>query len=85
MPFTHCNTFLEMFLAADEMGDVDRDIGGKGAPVDVDPFPHLLGRALLAKVAGNGDGEAFEGLFARCGTVGLVAVSLLHRGGRLRE
>ena len=59
---THCHILLKVFLAADEMRDLGTDVVGDDASVDGDPVPDPVRGALLAEVAGDGDGAAFEGL-----------------------
>lgn len=76
---THCHTLLEVILAANKMRDLWRDVGCNGTPVGVDPSAHPVKRAFFSKVAGDGNGEAFERLLPDCGMAGLVTVSLLHR------
>ena len=75
---THGHALLEVFLATDKMRDRCRDIICKGASIDVYPFAHLFNRALFSEVASDCNGQAFEWLFPRRGTAGLVAVSLSH-------
>ena len=56
---THCHILLEVFLAANEVGDLGRDIVSNGASVYMYPFPNLFQRALLSEVAGDRYSKAF--------------------------
>ena len=63
---THCHILLEVFLAANKVRDLRRDIIGNGASVYMYPFPNLFRRALISEVARDCYREAFQWLFPHC-------------------
>ena len=60
MKRTHCDRLLVVLLAAHQVRDFGANLRGKGTPVHFDPLLHLVVRAALAKVPGDGDCETFE-------------------------
>ena len=49
--YTHCYRLLVVLLAANQVRDIDRDLGSKGTAVGLDPLFHLFMRAVLAEIS----------------------------------
>ena len=63
---THGKILLEMFFAADEMGDVGRHLIRECPAVNLNPVPHLFRGTRKTEVSGDGYGEFLKDRFHHC-------------------
>ena len=75
---THHHILLEVFLAANKMGDFRRDLVGKCSSIDLYTMPHLFEGASFSEITGDRNGELLDRLFSQSRWAGLITKFSLH-------